>query len=133
MPYTVFMNFIALVLVALALAPAAAEVNNPVPASAGSVASGGKIFARYCASCHGKEGAGDGLGGAKLDPKPSNLTDADWKHGAADGEIFQVIHDGAKDTGMKAFGSRITDHEIWDVVNYIRSLKQAQGSLRPEP
>ncbi len=32
--------------------------------------------------------------------------------------------DGAKDTGMKAFGSRMTEHEIWDVVNYIRTLKQ---------
>jgi mono/diheme cytochrome c family protein len=118
------MNLIALVFLALALPAPAAEVKNPVPPSADSVASGRKIYVRYCAACHGKEGRGDGLGGAKLDPTPSNLTDAEWKHGPADGDIFLVIRDGAKDTGMKAFGSRLTEHEIWDVVNYIRSLKQ---------
>ena len=39
-------------------------------------------------------------------PKPSNLSDADWKHGATDGEIFTVIRDGVKSTGMKPFGQQ---------------------------
>ena len=119
------MSLIALFLFALALpAQAADQTKNPVAASAESVASGGKLYGRYCAACHGKEGNGDGLGGAKLDPKPSNLTDGEWKHGSTDGEIFMVIHDGAKNTGMKAFGSRMTEHELWDLVNYIRTLKR---------
>jgi mono/diheme cytochrome c family protein len=118
------MHTIAMILVALALDPAAAQVKNPVAATAESAANGGKVFARSCAACHGKEGKGDGLAGAKLTPKPSDLTDAEWKHGATDGEIFLVIHDGVKDTGMKAYGSRMTEHELWDLVNYIRSLKR---------
>ena len=118
------MNIIAIFLLALALDPAGAQQKNPVTASAESVASGGKLYSRYCAACHGKEGKGDGLAGAKLNPKPSNLTDDEWKHGSADSDIFLVIHDGVKDTGMKAFGSRVTEHESWDLINYIRSLKQ---------
>jgi mono/diheme cytochrome c family protein len=101
-----------------------AQAAKPVPTSAESVASGAKLYSRYCAACHGKEGQGDGLGGAKLDPRPSNLTDAEWKHGATDAEIIQVIHDGVKNTGMKAYGSRMTEHELWDLVNYIRSLNR---------
>ena len=118
------MHLILVTLVALAMNPAPAQVKNPVAATAESAANGGKLYGRYCAACHGKEGRGDGLAGAKLDPKPSNLTDEEWKHGPADGEIFTVIHDGAKNTGMKAFGSRMTEHELWDLVNYIRTLKQ---------
>ena len=118
MPYTVFMSLIALLL--LALVP----VQTQVPASPESAASGGKLYSRYCATCHGKEGKGDGSGGAKLNPTPSNLTDAEWKHGQGDAQIFAVIHDGVKDTGMKGFGSRMTEHEIWDVVNYVKTLKQ---------
>ena len=125
--YTVLMNFIAILLFAFVLPGQAADPpKNPVPAAATaeSAASGAKLYGRYCASCHGKEGKGDGLAGAKLDPKPSNLADGDWKHGAADGDIFAVIHNGVKDTGMKAFASRMTERELWDGVNYIRTLKQ---------
>ena len=119
------MSLLALLLFALAMP---AQATNPGPSTPESVASGGKLYARYCVTCHGKEGKGDGLGGAKLEPKPSNLTDAEWKHGPTDGEIFQVIHDGAKNTGMRAFGSRMTERELWDVVNYIRTLSAASPS-----
>ena len=123
MRYTIFMNLIALLVVGMALNPAGSQAKNPVAATAESAANGAKSYARYCAACHGKEGKGDGLAGAKLDPKPSNLADAEWKHGATDPEIFTVIHDGVKGTAMKAFGSRMTEHELWDLVNYIRTLK----------
>ena len=67
--------------------------------------------------------------GEELDPKPADLTDAEWKHGSSDGEIFTVIHDGVKGTGMKAFARKMTAHQLWNVVNYLRSLgpKPAQS------
>jgi mono/diheme cytochrome c family protein len=115
------MNLIALALLALAL-PGQASLKNPVATSDASVMNGGKLFGRYCAACHGTAGKGDGAGGAKLDPKPSDLTDADWKHGPGDSEIFAVVHDGAKGTGMRGYASRMTERELWDLVNYIRSI-----------
>ena len=99
-----------------------ANVKNPVAATPESIAAGGKLYVRNCASCHGKTGQGDGPGGALLKPKPANLADADWKHGTSDGEIFAVVHTGIQKSPMKPFASKMTEHEIWDVINYIRSL-----------
>lgn len=107
--------------------PEAAKQKNPVAADATSIAAGKTIYDKNCANCHGKTGLGDGMMGAELNPKPSNLTDADWKHGETDGELFLVIKDGAKGTGMKSFNSKLTEHQIWDVVNYIRSLGPAKS------
>ncbi len=100
----------------------AAKLKNPVAATASSIAAGQKLYEKHCAGCHGDAGKGDGAMGEELQPKPSNLTDADWKHGSTDGEIFTVIRDGVKGTGMKPFGKKLTAHQMWDVVNYVRSI-----------
>lgn len=107
--------------------PEAAKQQNPVPADAASIAAGQQVYEKNCANCHGKTGAGDGMMGAELNPKPSDLTDGQWKHGSTDGEIFTVIKNGVKGTGMKAFNSKLTTRQIWDVVNYVRSIGPAKS------
>ena len=102
--------------------PDAAKLKNPTPSSAESIAAGQKLYAKNCASCHGETGKGDGKMGAQMTPTPSNLTDADWKHGSTDGEIFVVVRDGVKGTGMKSFKSKMVEKDMWDVVNYVHSL-----------
>jgi mono/diheme cytochrome c family protein len=102
--------------------PEAAKLKNAVPANADSVAAGKAIYTKQCVGCHGETGKGDGKLGEELNPKPSNLTDADWKHGSTDGEMFVLIRDGSKGTGMKGYKSKLTEHQMWDVVNYVRSL-----------
>ncbi len=108
--------------------PDAAKVQNPVAPDATSISAGKAIYDKNCANCHGESGKGDGRMGEELNPKPSNLTDADWKHGSTDGEIFKVIHDGSAKTGMKPYGRKLTEHQIWDVVNYIRSIGPKKGT-----
>jgi len=102
--------------------PEAEAVKNPVAADATSIAAGQKLFEKNCVSCHGATGKGDGKMGAELTPKPSDLTDAEWKHGSSDGEIFKVLNEGVKNTGMRSYKSKMTEHEMWDVVNYVRSI-----------
>jgi mono/diheme cytochrome c family protein len=102
--------------------PQAAKLKNPVPADATSIAAGKQIYDKQCAGCHGDTGKGDGAMGEELNPKPANLVDAEWKHGSSDGEIFTVVRDGVKNTGMKPYARKMTTHEIWDVVNYVRSI-----------
>ena len=102
--------------------PQAAKLKNPVTADAASIAAGQALYEKQCAGCHGDAGKGDGAMGAELTPKPSNLADADWKHGATDGEIYTVIRDGVKTTGMKPYRAKLTTHQLWDVVNYVRSI-----------
>ena len=69
---------------------------------------------------------GDGPAGKQLDPKPANLVDAEWSHGSSDGEIYAVIRNGIPRTSMKGFASKMTEHEIWDVINYLRSVGPKQ-------
>ena len=102
--------------------PEAANLKNPVAADATSIAAGKQVYDKQCASCHGDKGKGDGQMGEELNPKPADLTDADWKHGSTDGEIFTLVRDGSKNTGMRAYGRKLTTHQMWDVVNYVRTL-----------
>src|SRR4051812_38607713 len=109
-----------------AKSPAAAKaMKNPIAADAASVEAGKAVFAKYCRACHGVEGKGDGPGAAMLkDVKPANLTDAKWDHGGTDGEIFTTIHDGGGPKFIMDFwGGRLKDNDIWNVVNYVKTLK----------
>ena len=102
--------------------PEAAKIQNPVKVTPASVAAGEKIYTAQCVACHGAAGKGDGKMAAQLDPKPADLTDAGWKHGSSDGEIFTLIKDGSKNTGMKGFGAKLTANDMWNIVNYLRSI-----------
>lgn len=102
--------------------PEAAKMKNPVLSSPASIAEGQKSYEKFCKHCHGETGKGDG----KLAPKgsmPSDFTDAEWEHGSTDGEIFHIISDGGgKGSVMKGFKSKMTAKEMWNVVNYLKSL-----------
>jgi mono/diheme cytochrome c family protein len=102
--------------------PEAAKLKNPVAASAESVAAGKAAFAKNCRFCHGADAKGDGPMAPK-DTHPSNLTDAKWDRGSTDGEIFAVIRDGAGPKfDMKGYKSKMTDTEMWNIVNFLRSV-----------
>jgi mono/diheme cytochrome c family protein len=101
-----------------------AALKNPVAADAASVKAGTALYAKYCRACHGAEGRGDGPGAAALkDIKPADLTDATWDHGSTDGEIFTVIKSGiGPKFAMNAFEGRLNDTQIWNIVNFVKSL-----------
>lgn len=106
---------------------AAAAMQNPVKPTSVSITAGKKLYDTQCATCHGATGKGDGrMAAAMNDPKPSDLTDATWKHGASDGEVFTLIRDGSKGTGMRGYASRMKTDDIWNVVNYLRTLAPAK-------
>ena len=103
--------------------PPGATMKNPVKPGPASTAAGKTVYDAQCASCHGTTGKGDGKMAAMMNPpKPSDFTDATWKHGGTDGEIFAVIRDGAKGTAMRGYGSRLKPEEMWNVVNYLRTF-----------
>jgi cbb3-type cytochrome c oxidase subunit III len=98
--------------------PDAARIKNPVTASPESVSAGKRVYTRMCSRCHGAEGKGDGT--AATAPVP-DLTDGQWDYGSSDGEIFSVIHDGVS-ADMDGYAARLSDTDIWNVVNYVRSV-----------
>jgi mono/diheme cytochrome c family protein len=102
--------------------PAGKPLSNPVAATPQSISAGRATYRQYCRFCHGESGKGDGKMAPK-DSSPADLTDAAWDHGSTDAEIFRVIADGVPPGFvMKGFKSRLTATEIWNVVNYLRSL-----------
>lgn len=106
----------------------AAALKNPVKSTPASLAAGKKLYDTQCLTCHGDTGKGDGKLAASITtgPKPSDLSDATWKHGSTDGEIFTIIKDGAKGTGMRGYGARLKPDDLWNVVNYVRSFAPAK-------
>ena len=99
----------------------AAKIKNPVASTPESLAAGKQVYQRYCAVCHGSNA--EGGSGSDISPPAPDLTDAEWKHGSTDGEIFSIIKNGVPpDLNMEPFGDRIKEPDIWNVVNYVRSL-----------
>jgi cytochrome c len=104
----------------------AAKIVNPVKPDEASIAAGQKLYGTHCVTCHGAKGAGDGVQASKFTPPPSNLADAQWKHGPTDGEIFTVIRNGVPKTSMSSFAKKMTERETWDVVNFVRSVANSR-------
>ena len=99
----------------------AAKVANPVPATPASIAAGRKTYTLLCSRCHGPAGKGDG-GGAGAGGQPADFTDDVWEFGSSDGEIFAAIAEGTS-ADMDSYAERLPAPEIWNLVNYVRSLK----------
>ena len=74
-----------------------------------------------CKMCHGDNGDGGGKLGKALKPAPRNFTCAATMKNVSAGQMFYIIKNGSKGTGMVAHGKTLKDKEIWDVVKYIRS------------
>ena len=101
--------------------PDAAKLTNPVAATPASIDAGRQTYMRYCASCHGRNG--EGGPGNDLIPAAPSLVDDKWDHGSTDGEIFTNTRNGvAPDFNMVPWKDKLKDEEIWNVVNYIRSI-----------
>jgi len=101
----------------------AKKLKNAVASSPASIAAGKATFQKNCRFCHGADAKGNGPM-APEGTHPSDLTDDKWDRGSTDGELFAVIRDGAGPKfDMKGYKSKMTEQEMWNVVNYIRSLQ----------
>lgn len=101
-------------------APAsAAAVINPLPPSVASSAQGRNLYLANCAACHGITGAGDGVTAAGFLPSPGDLAASVPR--LMDGELAYLIASGTVATRMPAFSITLSEHDRWDLVNYLRS------------
>lgn len=109
--------------------PKLKTIKNPVAANAASITAGRALYGKQCRHCHGLRGFGDGPLAPK-NPSPANLTDAKWDHGDTDGEIFTLILNGAPapKSEMKGMKGTLTEKDIWNVVNFLRSIGPKPGA-----
>ena len=105
------------------LAPVPTEyagLTNPLGSEAAS--QGAQVFHTNCEPCHGPQGRGDGPAGQALDPKPRNL--ANLQATAEDDFLFWRVREGKPGTSMVAWKGILTDEQIWQVISFIRTLKE---------
>ncbi|MBI3603889.1 MAG: c-type cytochrome [Nitrospirae bacterium] len=96
---------------------------NPIPDSPAILQEARQHFADHCATCHANDGSGDTPIGKNVYPKAPDLRKADTQS-LSDGELFFVIHNGIRFTGMPAWGKNKPeeDRDSWKLVQFIRHL-----------
>lgn len=116
----------------LAIPADARKQQNPIPASPENLRDARLHFADHCAICHGNDGTADTAIGKGLYPKPPDLRDAETQK-LSDGELFWIIENGVRFTGMPAFGgTHGSQEDSWKLVRFIRHLPQLSADERME-
>ena len=103
-------------------APASAKkLKNPLTATEENIEAGRALFNRNCASCHGEDGKAKTDIAAAMKVKPTDLTGHEM-HGITDGEIYWVITNGIKKSGMPALNAKTKPNERWQMALYVKHL-----------
>jgi mono/diheme cytochrome c family protein len=106
------------------------QLANPVRASLQSLKNGEALFARYCTTCHGPNGHGDGpVAGPPFGTGPFGLVlpiggPSSVAKAFSDGHIYATISLGR---GRMPNYRRISPESRWDIINYIREINGQGG------
>lgn len=107
----------------LAVPRAERDRQNPVPFSPEVFESGKAHWADHCAMCHANDGSGDTTLGRGMYPKAPDMRLAETQS-LSDGELFYIIENGIRLTGMPAWGTGTPEGatDSWELVHFIRAL-----------
>lgn len=89
-----------------------------------SVDSGSNQFGPDCSICHGSDGRAQEPPGKWMYPRVADLTSMRVQS-YSDRELYWIIQNGIRLSGMPAFAKVETPQHIWDLVNYVRTLRTA--------
>ena len=95
------------------------NLKNPLEPTALTIARARDHFADHCAVCHGNRGDGRTMFGEGMYPPPPDLREKETQM-LTDGEIFNIIKNGIRFTGMPGFGG--SDEDNWSLTLFIRHL-----------
>jgi len=119
----------------LAIPSNARLAQNPVLESPEDLREARLHFADHCAICHANDGSGHSEIGEGLYPKPPDLRLAQTQN-LTNGELFWIIENGVRFTGMPAFSSNGGNHgggqDSWKLVHFIRHLPHLTAAERVE-
>jgi cytochrome c oxidase cbb3-type subunit 3 len=85
---------------------------NPLEANKEAIQAGMGQFRVRCADCHGMDATG---------VRGPDITQV-WASGRSDGGLFLTLRNGVSNTEMPSVGPRTPDHEIWQILAYLRTL-----------
>jgi mono/diheme cytochrome c family protein len=117
----------------LALPANAKTVSNPVPDSAEAIGEARAHWADHCAACHANNGSGDVAMGKHMYPQTPDMRQRETQQ-MTDGELFFIIQNGIRLTGMPAWGggSGHDEQDSWKLVRFIRHLPQLTAEEEAE-
>jgi mono/diheme cytochrome c family protein len=116
-------KFLATMTRQLAIPSGCRHIQNPFSASPENIQAGMEHFADHCATCHANDGSGKTEIGQNLYPKSPDMRLPPTQN-LSDGEIYYIIHNGVRLTGMPAWGEADHDPDSWKLVLFIRHLPQ---------
>ena len=105
------------------------EVTDPIAKDPGAVARGMTHYRENCLPCHGAPGVDPAEYQEGMNPVPPGI-DADVVQHDTDAELFWVVKNGIRMTGMPAFGVNHKDEEIRDIVAFVRHVRQLTDAER---
>lgn len=99
---------------------------NPLANDPAAIASGNEAYVALCSQCHGEDGRGKGPDASGLNPRPADFTDQEQMQAHTDGYLFWRISDGGDfdpySSLMTAWGTLLSEQEIWELISYLRTL-----------
>jgi len=91
----------------------------------GDAAKGAEVYKSYCVVCHGDTGKGDGAAAAALNPKPRDLSNAEYVSSLTDAYLKKIVTEGGgangKSAAMPAWGGIIPEDDINNIIAYVRA------------
>lgn len=96
-------------------------VPMPPESSALMISTGETLFGMGCANCHGQDGRKPTPIGQSMYPRVLDLSSPAVQR-MSDQELFWVIKNGIRLSGMPGFGRIQSDEQIWQLTYYVRSL-----------
>lgn len=107
--------------------------SNSQPMTVETISKGRELYEKNCASCHGKDGLGDGDAANAVSPSPALLAYMIRRPVSVDEYLLWCISDGGKqfDTAMPAFKEKIPTDDIWRIVAYMRAGFPADDPVTP--
>jgi mono/diheme cytochrome c family protein len=99
-------------------------MKNPVTVTPEVIHEGMAHWADHCATCHADNASGDTMYGKTMYPRPPDMRQKDTQD-KSDGELYYIIKNGVRLSGMPAFGDPGDDDvDSWRLVAFIRHLPQ---------
>jgi mono/diheme cytochrome c family protein len=92
-----------------------------------SIEEGDKLYGTECAMCHGPDGHTATDAGRWMYPRASDLTSPAVQQ-YSDRELFWIVKNGIRLSGMPAFGRVESDEHIWNLSHYVRTLRGSASS-----
>ena len=104
-----------------AMPASAKKLKNPIALTPSVEHEALAHYADHCAVCHSNNGSGQTMFGQGMYPKPPNLAGTETQS-MSDGELYYVLENGIRMSGMPAFGGSDLGEASWKLVHFIRHL-----------